>query len=104
MSFRIELSRKAARDIAAHYDWLAARSATAADRWRSSLLTAVSSLTDNPERCPEAPEAEWHAGLRQLDHGKRRSVFRIIFKILGNRVYIARVRHAAQDLLGPDDV
>jgi plasmid stabilization system protein ParE len=103
MTFRVEIARKAAREIEEQYWWLAERSRAAAERWRQSLLDAVTSLEANPERCGEAPEAEYHEGLRQLLHGKRQR-HRILFEIRGNAVIILRVRHAAQDLLGPDDL
>lgn len=57
MSWNVVLTRKAAREIEEHYNWLAERSEAAADRWRNSLLAAIDTLEDNPERCPEAPEA-----------------------------------------------
>lgn len=103
MSFRVEIARKAAHEIEEQYEWLAERSPAAADRWRDSLLDAITSLEDNPERCPEALKAEWYEGLRQLLHGKRRQVHRILFEIRDDVVIILRVRHSAQDLLGPED-
>jgi plasmid stabilization system protein ParE len=60
-------------------------------------------LEEDPERWPEAPEAEWHEGLRQLLHGKRRHLHRILFEIRGQLVVVLRVRHGAQDFLGPED-
>jgi plasmid stabilization system protein ParE len=97
MTFRVEIEDQ--------YEWLAARSRVSANRWRDSLLAAVSSLEENPERCPEAPEAEWSgAGLRQLLHGKRRHIHRILFEIRGAVVVLLRVRHSAQDLLGAEDL
>lgn len=102
MSFRVEIARRAAREIEEQYHWLAGRSQTAADRWRDSLLEAIDSLADDPERCSEAPEAEWHEGLRQLLHGKRRQVHRILFEVRGTTIVVLRVRHGAQDFLGPD--
>jgi plasmid stabilization system protein ParE len=103
MSWNVVLARKAAREIEEQYDWLAQHSVAAANRWRDSLLEAVQSLEDNPQRCGEAPEAEWHEGLRQLLHGKRRQVYRILFEIREENVVILRVRHSAQDFLGPED-
>jgi plasmid stabilization system protein ParE len=103
MSWNVVLARKAAREIEEQYDWLAERSEAAANRWRNSLLTAIDSLEDNPERCPEAPEAEWYEGLRQLLHGKRRQVHRILLEIREQTVVVLRVRHSAQDFLGPEE-
>jgi len=104
MTFRVEIAWKAAREIEEQYQWLAKRSRAAAARWRRSLLDAVASLEENPERFGEAPEAEYHEGLRQLIHGKRRKTHRILFEIRGEMVIVLRVRHAAQDLLGPESL
>jgi len=104
MTFRVVIARKAAREIEEQFQWLAARSPRGADRWRDSLLDAIDSLETNPHRCPEAPEAVWHEGLRQFLHGKRRHVYRILFDLRGDTVVILRVRHAAQDSLGPEEV
>lgn len=105
MSFRVVIARKAAREIEDQYEWLAERSQTAADRWRDSLLAAVNSLEENPQRCPEAPETEWYGeGLRQLLHGKRRRAHQVLFEIRGDVVVVLRVRHSAQNLLGPGDL
>jgi plasmid stabilization system protein ParE len=105
MSFRVEITRRAAREIEENYNWLADRSESAAERWRDSLLAAAQSLEENPERCPEAPEAEWYGpGLRQLLHGKKRRAHRILFEVRDDTVFILRVRHSAQDFLGPHDL
>jgi plasmid stabilization system protein ParE len=103
MSFRVVIARRAAREIEEQFNWIAERSKAAADRWRISLLDAIDTLEESPERCPEAPEAESFAGLRQFLHGKRRSTRRILFEIRGQTVVILRVRHGAQDILGPED-
>jgi plasmid stabilization system protein ParE len=58
MSFSVVIARKAAREIEAQYDWLAEPSEAAANRWRDALLQAIDTLEANPQRCPEAPEAE----------------------------------------------
>jgi plasmid stabilization system protein ParE len=105
MTFRIEIARRAAREIENQYHWLARRSQAAAGKLRDSLLDAISSLEEDPERCPEAPEAKWYGpGLRQLLHGKRRIMYRILFEIRGDVVVVLRVRHSAQDLLSPEDL
>src|SRR5262245_39552736 len=105
MSFRVEFARRAIREIDEQVDWLAERSQAAAERWREGLLAVVKSLEENPERCPEAPEAEWYGpGLRQLIHGKKRSAHRVLFEIRGEVVVILRVRHAARDYLAPEDL
>lgn len=105
MAFRICITARALREVDAALGWLSARSRTAAVRWHEQLMKAVRSLKDNPERCGLAPECAWYPGeLRQLLHGKRRGIYRILFEVRGNTVYILRVRHSAQALLEPDDM
>jgi plasmid stabilization system protein ParE len=106
MSFRVAIARKAAREIAQQYDWIAEQaSPAAADRWRDSLVAAINSLEEDPEHCPQAPEAEWYGEeLRQLLHGRRRRVNRILFEIRGDTVVVLRVRHSAQDFLRPEEL
>jgi len=103
MSFSVVLAQKAAREIEEQYNWLAERSEAAANRWRDSLPEAIHTLEEQAKRCPEAPEVEWHEGLRQLLHGKRQHIHRILFEIRGQTVVILRVRHSAQGFLGPEE-
>jgi plasmid stabilization system protein ParE len=105
MSFRAQITRKAARDIAKQFQWLAENRGTAAKRWRTSLLHAIDDLEENPRRYPEALESEWYGeGLRELIFGKRKGAYRILFEIREDVVVILRVRHSAQDQLTPDDI
>ncbi len=104
MRRHVVIARKAAREIEENYNWLAEHSQAAANRWRDSLLAAIDALEEHSDRCPEAPEAEWHEGLRQLLHGKRRQVHRILFEIRGQTVVILRVRHSSQDFVGPEEL
>jgi plasmid stabilization system protein ParE len=105
MARSVHITARALREIDEALDWLGARSRAAAVRWHEQLLEAVRSLEDNPERCGLAPESEWYPGeLRQLLQGKRWGVYRILFEVRGDTVYILRVRHSAQGLLEPDDL
>jgi plasmid stabilization system protein ParE len=104
MTFRVEIARRAAREIEEQYAWFAKRSRVSADRWRDCLLAAVDSLEEQPQCCPEASEAEWYGPtLRQLLHGKCRCIHRILFEIRGDGVVVLGVRHGAGELLGPED-
>jgi plasmid stabilization system protein ParE len=105
MAHSVHITARALREIDEALEWLSERSRTAAARWYEQLLEAVRSLENNPERCGLAPESEWYPGkLRQLLHGKRRGVYRILFEVRGNTVYILRVRHSAQALLDPGEL
>jgi plasmid stabilization system protein ParE len=68
-------------------------------------MEAVRDLGDNPERFGFAPENEWYPGeLRQMLYGRKRGTYRVFFEIRGDTVYILRVRHSAQDLMGPEEM
>lgn len=105
MAHSVHITARALREIEKAIEWLAERSRPAAARWHQQLVEAVRSLENNPERCGLAPESEWYPGeLRQLLHGKKRGVYRILFEVRGDTVHILRVRHSAQELLEPDEL
>ncbi len=105
MAYSVRITARALREIDAALEWVSRRSRAAAARWHERLMEAVRSLEDHPERCDLAPESEWFEGeLRQLLHGKRRGVYRILFEIRGDTVHILRVRHSAQALLEPGEL
>lgn len=106
MSCTVRFTIRALLEIDETLEWLGKRSRTGAERWHARLLGAVVSLEDNPHRCGLAPEHDWYAGgeLRQLLYGKRPNVYRILFEVRGDTVYILRVRHSAQALLEPGDL
>jgi plasmid stabilization system protein ParE len=72
----------------AAYKWAAERAPMTAARWYNRFVDAISSLADNPERCPLAPENEYFPEeIRNLSYGKRRNAYRIIFTIRGDTVH-----------------
>lgn len=76
-----------------------------ADRWLTAIRATIARLATESDRYPEADEAAaLGIGLRQLLHGRRPHVCRILFVIDGDTVNVLRVRHAAQDRLTEDDV
>lgn len=105
MAHSVRIAARAIWEIDETLEWLSERSVSAALRWHEQLLETIRSLEYNPERCGLAPESAWYPGeLRQLLHGKRREVYRILFEVRGDAVYILRVRHSAQALLEPGDL
>ena len=105
MAHTLNISARAMADIRAAVAWLRQRNAAAAARLHAGILAAVRSLATNPERCPLADEAaDLGVDLRELLYGRRRNVYRILFTVEGQAVNVLRVRHAAQDRLGPGDV
>jgi len=105
MAHSVFITARALEEIDQALDWLARQSETAARRWHERLMEAVRSLEHQPERCEIAPEGDWFgADIRQLLFGRRSGVYRILFVIRKNKVYILRVRHSAQALLEPGEL
>ncbi len=105
MAYLVHITARALREIDGALAWISERSPAAASRWHQRILIAMRSLENNPERWSLAPESEWYpAEIRQMLHGKKRGVYRILFIVRGNSVYVLRVRHGAQVLLMPGEL
>ena len=102
MAFRVELSNRAQADIAAIYDWLRSQQAgQAGERWFLALREAIASLSTLPTRCPVAPESgESPVEVRQLLHGRKPYVYRILFTIDREVVQVLHIRHGRRRPLG----
>jgi plasmid stabilization system protein ParE len=104
MSYSLHITAKALREIDEALAWRVQQSVAGAIRWYVKLMDAVRMLADNPEQWALAPESDWYPGVRHLIFGNKRRAYRILFEIRDDTVYILRVRHGAQNLLGPDDM
>lgn len=101
MKFTVEITDTAWAEIEEAYDWLAERAPLAAERWKESLLAAITSLETFPKSRSLAPESDYFGReIRQLLHGKRQHKYRILFEIRDTRVIVLRVRHGARPFLG----
>ncbi len=81
--------------------WYAERSPDAAQRWHDGLARAIDTLADLPTRCPVSQHDSEASGceVRILLYGKRHGVYRILFSIIGDTVWVLRIRHAKRDSL-----
>jgi plasmid stabilization system protein ParE len=105
MAFQVEITPIAEVQIEQAYQWYRVRDADFADRWFRALMNAIATLQEKPRRCAMATEQEiFPEEVRQLLHGKSRSMYRVLFTIRENTVFILYVRHSAQPLLTPDDL
>jgi plasmid stabilization system protein ParE len=103
MKYRVEITQEAESEIKDAYLWIRSDSPANAARWRQGLLEAVRSLSQQPTRCPLAPEsARFQQEIRQLLYGRRGGVYRVLFVIGEKTVSILHVRHAAREFLQPD--
>jgi plasmid stabilization system protein ParE len=80
------------------FRWIAEHSPDAAARWYASLEKAIATLSTLPERHPIAEEISEHLGItvRQMAYGRSRGVFRVLFSIQAETVYLHYVRHSAR--------
>lgn len=103
MTFRVIFTPRARADAVQAFRYIAERSPGAAARWYSGLEKAVAKLATMPERHPLAIEESERLGtpIRQMLYGKRRGIFRILFSIEGDAIYLHYIRHSAQDTSEP---
>ena len=102
MSFHVEITANAKAEMLEAYLWIVERSRASAERWLDGLMATINALRDKPARCPLAPESDaFEQPVRQLLYGKRGGVYRILFQIQGNTVFILHVRHAAREWIAP---
>ncbi len=95
MAFRVEITEEAERDTHGILDWLISeRAGLAGLRWFQGLEDAIGSLATFPERCRLAPEnAEFPFEVRHLLYGRKPHVYRVLFTIEADAVFVLHVRH-----------
>ena len=95
MAFRVESTPQAELDAEIILDWLVSQQAgEAGRRWFLRLKQAIASLAELPRRCKLAPEdATVPFEMRQLLYGHPPHIYRVLFTIEGDVVYVLRIRH-----------
>ena len=95
MAFRIEITSEADLDGEDILEWLLSQHAgDTGIRWFVGLEEAIASLATFPERCPIAPEnTEFPFEVRQLLYGRKPHVYRVLFTIDHETVYVLHIRH-----------
>jgi plasmid stabilization system protein ParE len=102
MKYKVIVQPPARADIEAAYLYLRERAPAAAERWLDGIEKAVLTLEQFPFRCGIAPESrEFPEEIRHLLHGRRASVYRILFVIRGAEVRVLHVRHGARNVMSP---
>lgn len=105
MSFEVEYTANARRELEDTYLWIKARAPISAIRWREDLISKMESLSKDPHRHRLAPEnKKFPCDIRQLLFRKRRSQFRILFTITEERVVILSIRHHSRRPLEDGDL
>jgi plasmid stabilization system protein ParE len=100
VQYRVIITPSAKADIFEINAWLLENYPDSAEDWLWGISQAVSSLSKMPERCPVSAESEaFDVVVRQLLHGKKPNIYRILFSIQDEKVYILRVRSTLQQSL-----
>lgn len=100
MQFQVIITPSAKADIFETNTWLLENYPTSAADWLWGISQAVTSLSKLPERCPISPESEaFDIVVRQLLYGKKPHIYRILFSIQNEKVYVLRVRSTKQQSL-----
>jgi mRNA-degrading endonuclease RelE of RelBE toxin-antitoxin system len=102
MTYRVELTQRAVRDLEILYSEKNAAESWAASRWFYGLEKAVYRLERHPYRCPVAPESRtMKRKLRHLLYGKKPQVYRVIYEIDERQetVWVLTIRHGARQKL-----
>jgi plasmid stabilization system protein ParE len=97
MTYRVELTERASRDLRRIFRHINAASSPQAFVWFNELEAAILSLDRHPERSPVTPEDRT---LRHLLFGKKPNVYRVIFAI-DERARVVRVLHIRHGARGP---
>ena len=105
MKYRVHLTHSASADAERAYDWLAQRAPRAAVKWFNGLLDVVESLEMFPRLCGLARESEKSPEeIRQMLYGRRPHIYRILFIVRGEDVYVLHIRHGARQTMEPQDI
>ena len=97
MTFQVDITPGAESEIEKAYNWYRGQNPSFADRWFRELMNTIATLQEKPRRCALAVENDvFSEEVRQLLYGKSRHVYRILFTIRTDAVYVLYVRHAAQ--------
>ena len=95
MTYRVELTDRAERDLDRLYRKIKAAESSAASAWFNGLEAAVLSLDENPARGAVTQES---ASLRHLLYRSKSYTWRIIYKIDEARtiVHVLHIRHGSR--------
>lgn len=89
MKFRVELTARAQRDLAAIYEYIEADTSAHASRWFNELDRTLLNLERLPERGALVVK---HGGTRQLLYRTKPHIYRILYAVK-TRPGIVRVLH-----------
>jgi plasmid stabilization system protein ParE len=104
MGYLVEVMPRAERDVEDIYEAIEGEESGRARRWLRGLERGISTLQEDPARCPVTPE---DSDLRQLLYlyGNQPHPYGLIFRIVetGQRVDILHIRQRAREAFHAGD-
>lgn len=106
MKFTVNALRAAQRDYHEILEYIAARSKTGAVAWAKAFDKALAYLEENASSCPLAAENEYvDVEVRETLFKTRRGlIYRVLFTIRDNTVFILHVRGPGQDFIASKEI
>ena len=106
MTYTVRSLPRAERDFNRHLHFIANRSKPGAKAWAKAFERALSRLADNADSCPLAYEDESvdFEVREQLFKTRRGLMYRILFTIRDQTVFLMHIRGPGQDYVKPDSL
>src|SRR5579863_5160231 len=97
MTYQVIITPEAETDLRTAYRYIRRHAPHAARDWIRRARQATKTLARHPGRCPLAPEStSFDEPIRELFFGSgNRGTYRFLFVVLGDSVYVLRMRHAS---------
>jgi plasmid stabilization system protein ParE len=94
MTYRVEVTARAGRDLLRIYQFIRAQDSAQAAAWFNGIENLVLSLNQHPDRGSVTPE---NKKLRHLLYGNKPNVYRIVYRVdrRARRVQVLHIRHGA---------
>lgn len=97
MSYRVKITETAKIELLEVYAWIRDESPHQANKWIKDIYSAIQTLKEFPLRCTIAPENDlFPLEVRQLFYGRHPGLYRILFFIQDDVVFISHIRHGAR--------
>ena len=95
MTWLVNISLRAQRDLTGFYEAIGAGQPGAARRWYEGLRRAILSLETMPHRCPVVRK---RAQIRELLYGRKPNVYLVLYRIRekDREVDVLHIRHGAR--------
>lgn len=105
MTHPVVITQRAKDDLRHYFAVAAEHAPETAARWLRRFEEALQTLSNNPTRCPLAPENDQvDRAIYQFLFGKRTARYRALFTIEDDRVLILHIRRGTMDTAAESDL